>query len=80
MYTKREEYMDNMTLKEHKRQMCACPECPHKGALAAAGGRLDMKKCAKCKQVFYCSRECQVAHWKSGHRRECEQLAASSSR
>ena len=28
------------------------------------------KKCAKCKQECYCSRECQVAHWKQ-HRRQC---------
>ena len=27
--------------------------------------------CGRCKQVQYCSRECQKAHWKAGHRIEC---------
>lgn len=28
------------------------------------------KMCAKCKNVAYCSRECQVAHW-AEHKKEC---------
>lgn len=30
-----------------------------------------MKRCSRCKQVAYCSRECQLAHWKAGHREAC---------
>jgi len=31
--------------------------------------------CAKCKQVAYCSKSCQVADWKEFHKRECSQFA-----
>lgn len=45
----------------------------------AACGRLasELKKCSACRAVGYCSRECQVDHWKKGgHKRECATLAA----
>lgn len=29
------------------------------------------KVCSKCKSVRYCSKDCQVAHWKGGHKNEC---------
>jgi hypothetical protein len=28
----------------------------------------------------YCSRQCQVAHWRGGHQRECRQFAALARR
>jgi len=28
----------------------------------------SFSKCAKCKKVCYCSRDCQVIHWKNGHK------------
>ncbi|EFJ46869.1 hypothetical protein VOLCADRAFT_92611 [Volvox carteri f. nagariensis] len=31
--------------------------------------------CGKCKQAWYCGRECQVAHWRAGHKNECAALA-----
>ena len=27
--------------------------------------------CTRCKQIGYCSRACQVAHWKKGHKEQC---------
>jgi hypothetical protein len=30
--------------------------------------------CSKCKSVKYCSRDCQVAHWKERHKSECKNL------
>jgi hypothetical protein len=33
-----------------------------------------LQRCSKCKQVLYCSREHQVAHWKAVHKMECQQL------
>jgi MYND finger len=30
------------------------------------------QKCSGCLAVFYCSRNCQVADWKSGHKSECK--------
>ena len=35
------------------------------------------KACTGCKVVYYCSRECQVAHWKV-HRTLCKQLQGQS--
>lgn len=29
------------------------------------------KRCVRCKNAFYCSRECQVQHWKDGHKKTC---------
>ena len=30
------------------------------------------QKCSGCSSVFYCSRNCQVADWKKGHKNECK--------
>jgi hypothetical protein len=30
-----------------------------------------LSKCGWCKQVTYCSRECQKLHWKKAHKKEC---------
>ncbi len=40
----------------------------------------NLKKCSSCGVAAYCSRACQVQHWKEGgHKQECAQLAAGSS-
>ncbi|KAI7840083.1 hypothetical protein COHA_006213 [Chlorella ohadii] len=40
---------------------------------------MHLKRCAACKQVSYCSRECQVKHWKEGgHKDACTGLAAAA--
>ena len=31
----------------------------------------NLKAYARCKTVYYCKRECQTAHWKAGHKKEC---------
>jgi hypothetical protein len=33
----------------------------------------QIKRCAKCKSVFYCSRDCQVKDW-SAHKLACKEL------
>ena len=40
----------------------------------------QLRKCAACKAVAYCSLECQAKHWKAagGHKQECGRLAAAS--
>ncbi|PRW50921.1 hypothetical protein C2E21_5461 [Chlorella sorokiniana] len=49
----------------------ACTHCKR--------GALHLRKCAACRSVAYCCRECQVAHWKEGrHKRECKALAAKA--
>ena len=35
-----------------------------------------MKVCANCHQTQYCCKECQVEHWKAGHKHECKKLTA----
>ena len=30
------------------------------------------KCCGKCGKVYYCSRDCQIADWKAGHKRNCD--------
>ncbi len=37
-------------------------------------GRLS--KCSGCGITKYCGRDCQVAHWKGGHKAECKALGA----
>lgn len=31
----------------------------------------EFKGCSRCKMRQYCSKECQVLHWKSGHKHKC---------
>ena len=33
--------------------------------------QLGTKRCQRCARVWYCGRDCQVGHWKSGHKAEC---------
>jgi TPR repeat protein len=30
--------------------------------------------CSKCRQTKYCSRECQVSHWRTAHKDDCSRL------
>jgi len=48
--------------------------CTHCGAWAADLAREDRKlrKCSRCQRVRYCGRECQRAHWRAGHKAECQ--------
>lgn len=55
-----------------RRPGLACSFC------AATNVMEGLKKCAQCRSVAYCSRKCQVAHWKAGHKEECRQLAAEA--
>ena len=36
-----------------------------------------LSRCARCEAVFYCSVECQRAHWKAGHKHECKPAVAA---
>ena len=44
---------------------CFNPSCDNPGT----------KRCGRCKRAFYCSSDCQVAHWRSGHKRRCKATA-----
>ena len=47
------------------------PACSHCGK-----HKDELRMCASCRSARYCSRECQVAAWKHGHKQECGRLAA----
>ena len=51
----------------------AAPVC---AACGAESGTLS--RCGRCRSVWYCSADCQRAHWKKTHKRECGKTAARS--
>lgn len=67
-------------MKDHPSVMKAepsymCPSiwtrvCAHCGL--SQGNAIKLKKCAHCKAFSYCSRECQLKHWKAGHKVDCK--------
>jgi hypothetical protein len=50
---------------------CANHACSNREEELSAG---TYKACAKCCMSFYCSRECQAAAWKAGHKGTCGQV------
>jgi hypothetical protein len=47
------------------RTHCAKPGCDDAG----------VKKCAGCLKIYYCRRECQLAHWLT-HKADCKRMRA----
>jgi len=45
---------------------------------ASCGEERVRNSCSLCKQVRYCGRACQAAHWKGGHREQCPLLVAAA--
>ncbi|GAB5036452.1 zinc mynd-type [Nannochloropsis oceanica] len=53
------------------------PTCEVCKQTSEAVRRQALLRCARCRSVRYCSRECQVWHWRrGGHKEACEQLIA----
>ncbi|KAG2487473.1 hypothetical protein HYH03_013895 [Edaphochlamys debaryana] len=50
--------------------VCANPACASLEGDSEADVRLQ--QCARCRRVSYCCRECQMAHWRAGHKAECK--------
>lgn len=46
-------------------------KCANCGREAESMPTKKLKQCAVCEAVSYCSRECQVKHWKDGHKSDC---------
>jgi hypothetical protein len=40
----------------------------------AEGVEPPLKQCSDCMCVAYCSRECQVSHWKKQHKHDCARM------
>jgi TPR repeat protein len=36
--------------------------------------RRPLKNCQQCHTTHYCNRDCQMKHWKEGHKRQCKRL------
>lgn len=49
--------------------LCIC------GKDITGNGSIRRLRCARCKSVFYCSRECQKTHWKI-HKHMCQDVAS----
>ena len=45
-------------------------ECAHCGVQEGNHGAI-LRKCVRCKVASYCSKPCQTAHWKAGHKLQC---------
>ncbi|KAI0046294.1 hypothetical protein FA95DRAFT_1402910 [Auriscalpium vulgare] len=45
--------------------MKACGHCTN------VRHRTALRRCARCRTVYYCSRACQLADWKESHRAQC---------
>ena len=46
----------------------------HCASCHASEDETKLMKCARCQMKWYCSRECQKAHWKKGHKLYCVQV------
>ena len=55
---------------------CSNPACVD--LRGASEVKVSCKACTSCKVLYYCSRECQVAHWKV-HKGICKKLSGSNS-
>jgi len=45
--------------------------CSNCSALERNESALKLSACSRCGLVFYCSKECQRAHWKANHKHHC---------
>ncbi|GFR43956.1 hypothetical protein Agub_g5099, partial [Astrephomene gubernaculifera] len=48
---------------------CSNPRCAN--LAGASEVELPLQACGRCGGAWYCRRECQVAHWKAGHKEAC---------
>ncbi|TFK68972.1 hypothetical protein BDN72DRAFT_841173 [Pluteus cervinus] len=46
---------------------CSNHQCEKRDALN------NFRKCGNCFSSFYCSKECQILHWKNGHKLYCDE-------
>ena len=61
-------------LKPKKVAACSSRACGNCGALEDPPDNMTLSACACCHLVFYCSKPCQVLHWKqksAGHKQFC---------
>ncbi len=49
--------------------------CNNKGCLKTEDPNTTFLRCSRCKVPFYCSRNCQVFHWRNHHKGRCDKEA-----
>jgi hypothetical protein len=59
-------------LDENKKNAKQAPKAGRCSYCTSQDLKLELKKCSQCKSVQYCSKGCQVADWRAGHKKECE--------
>lgn len=62
-------------------KQCAGPGCALVQTMVVGGdggGVARFKRCSRCQGVLYCSKVCQAAHWKAGHRKTCVRLTTQT--
>ncbi|KAI3929732.1 hypothetical protein MKX01_025900 [Papaver californicum] len=42
-------------------------------------GNSANSRCSRCKSIRYCSRDCQIQHWRAGHKLECKEDSSRTS-
>ena len=47
--------------------------CAHCGKAAGPAGE-KLVQCTACRQVRYCGKQCQTAHWRAAHQAQCKQF------
>lgn len=55
---------------------CSYPGCTNLNGRSEA--ELPLQVCSKCRGARYCCREHQVAHWKAGHKGQCQAAQAAA--
>ncbi|KAI0046286.1 hypothetical protein FA95DRAFT_1402242 [Auriscalpium vulgare] len=60
--------------------VCLCACCrgllTHATQCAKGGLRSTFRRCARCRERYYCSVACQAAHWKKSHKAHCVRWVA----
>jgi MYND finger len=74
MFTPRQPARDKDEMQSDRRRICDAPGCNR-----VEGNYVKFGKCAHCKAVAYCSKECQVKDWKGGHKLVCSNKKCASS-
>jgi MYND finger len=64
-------FLQKSTDEKEAKQQIRSEKCEGCGIFARDLGK-RLLPCSKCLDVVYCSKECQVAHWKKIHKSECK--------
>jgi TPR repeat protein len=60
---------------EYSVEKCGCCRSrAGRGGGGSGSAEIVIKRCVQCKSIGYCSKECQVKHWKMGHKTDCKRV------